>query len=165
MEMTQRIKAEGIGILGAVALLVTVLAIAPPVAAAPIHAGPIILTSTSGHYWTLGATAASSSGTAAGTMTITPVAGGAAVVNAKLTAGAISLGTTTYSITGGSAVVTPRLIRGTGTVEGGTFTFTALSMTPTSTGTPYSYNILQIQLHVGGSYYLVLLHVKTLLAP
>ena len=98
-------------------------------------------------------------------MTITPIANAASVYNAKVTAGAVSLGTVTYSLTGGSAMVTQGFIRGVGTVGGGTFTFTAFSVGPTALGSPYSYNLLLMQIHVGGNYYLVLLHVTTTVVP
>jgi len=158
--MTQSIESKRIGILGAVALMVAVLMIASPVAANPVQPGPIILTSTSGQYWSLrGPT--SITGPAAGTMTITPVASTASIFNARITAGAVSLGTATYSITGGSAEVTQGFIKGSGTVEGGSFTFTAFSVAPTALGNPYSYNLVIMQIHVGGNYYLVQLHVTT----
>ncbi len=162
--MKQGIEGKGIGILGAVALMVTVLVIATPVAANPVQPGSIILTSTSGQYWELGGPT-SLTGPAAGTMTITLIASAASVYNAKITAGAVSLGTTTYSITGGMAVMTQGFIKGVGTVEGGSFTFTAYSISPTALGNPYSYNILVMQIHVGGNYYLVLLHVRTTIVP
>lgn len=164
MAMTQSIEGKRIGILGAVALMLTVLVIASPVAANPVQPGSIVLTSTSGRYWALGGPT-SLTGPAAGTMTITPIANAASVYNAKVTAGAVSLGTATYSITGGSAVVTRWFIRGVGTVEGGTFTFTAFSVGPTALGNPYSYTILTMQIHVGGNSYLVLLHVTTTIVP
>ncbi len=98
-------------------------------------------------------------------MTITPLANAASVYNAKVTAGAVSLGTTTYAITGGSALMTQGFIKGVGTVEGGSFTFTAFSLSPTATGSPYLYSLLLMQIHVGGNYYLVLLHVTTIVVP
>ncbi len=55
MTMTQSIEGKRIAIVGAVALIVTVLLIASPAAANPIQPGSIILTSTSGQYWELGA--------------------------------------------------------------------------------------------------------------
>jgi hypothetical protein len=164
MAMKQSIEAKWIGILGAAALIVTVLAIATPVAANPVQPGSIILTSTSGQYWQLGGPT-THTGPAAGTMTITPIANAASVYNAKITAGAVSLGTVTYSITGGSAVMTQGFIKGAGTVEGGSFTFTAYSVTPTALGNPYSYNLLVMNIHVGGNSYLVLLHVRTIIVP
>ena len=166
MTMTQSIEGKRIGILGAVALMVTVLVLASPAGANPVQPGSIILTSTSGQYWELGATAsASHNGPAAGTMTITPLTNAASVYNAKITAGAVSLGTTTYAITGGSALMTQGFIRGIGTVEGGSFTFTAYSMYSTPLGSPYAYSLLLMQIHLGGNYYLVLLHVTTTVVP
>jgi hypothetical protein len=162
--MTQYIESKRIGIFGAVAFLVTVLVIASPVAANPVQPRSIILTSTSGNYWELGG-ATSNAGPAAGTMTLTPVANAASVSNVRITAGALSLGTVTYSITGGSAVMTNGFIRGAGSVEGGSFTFTAFSSGPTALGNPYSYSLLTMQVHVGGNYYLVLLHVTTTIVP
>jgi hypothetical protein len=164
MAMKQSIEGKGIGILGAVALMVAVLVMATPVAANPVKPGSIILTSTSGQYWQLGGPT-TVTGPAAGTMTITPIANTASVYNAKITAGAVSLGTVTYSITGGSALMTQGFIKGVGTVEGGSFTFTAFSVTPTAVGTPYSYNLLVMNIHVGGNNYLVLLHVRTTIVP
>ncbi len=166
MTMTQSIEGKRIGIVGAVVLLVTVLVIASPAAANPVLPGSIILKSTSGQYWELGATSSTShTGPAAGTMTLTLIASATSVYNAKVTAGAVSLGTATYSITGGSALVTPGFIKGVGTVGGGSVTFTAYSEGPTATGSPYLYNRLQMQVHVGGNYYLVLLHVTTIVVP
>jgi len=162
MAMTQRIEGSRIGILGAAALMLAMLAIATPAAANPVQPGIIVLISTSGTYSGPGAST-SLSGPAAGTMTLTPVPTPASVYGAKLTAGSISLGTTTYSITGGSAAVTPWLISGMGTIQGGSFTFTAFSVTATAHGNPYSYNLVVMQVHVGGSYYLVLLHVRTIM--
>ena len=164
MAMTQYIESKRIGIFGAVALMVAVLVIASPAAANPIEPRSIILTSTSGHYFEVGG-ATSNTGPAAGTMTLTPVANAASVYNARITAGAVSLGTVTYSITGGSAVMTQGFIKGVGTVEGGSFSFTAYSISPTSLGSPYTYNLLLMQIHVGGNYYLVQLHVTTTIAP
>ena len=160
MAMTQHILGKRIGIFGAVALLAAVLLVAYPAAANPIQPGAIILTSTSGHYVEIGG-ATSVTGPAAGTMTLTPVVDAASVSNSRITAGSVSLGALTYSITGGSALVTQGFIRGFGTVEGGTFTFTATSLGPTALGSPYSYTLLTMQVHVGGGYYLVLLHVTT----
>jgi len=164
MTMTKYIDVKRIGIFGAVALLAAVLVIASPAAANPVQPGAIILTSTSGHYYEIGGST-TNEGPAAGTMTLTPVANAASVFNSRISAGSVSLGTVTYSITGGSALVNKGFIRGFGTVEGGTFTFTAYSVTPTALGNPYSYILLSMQIHVGGNYYLVLLHVTTTIAP
>jgi hypothetical protein len=158
--MTQSIEGKRIGVLCAAALMVTVLVIASPAAANPVQPVSIILTSTSGQYWELGGPT-SLTGPAAGTMTIAPMANAASVYDAKVTAGAVSLGTTTYSITGGSAVMTQGFIKGVGTVEGGSFTFTAFSSGPTPLGGLFSYNLLMMNIHVGGNDYLVLLHVTT----
>lgn len=54
-------------------------------------------------------------------------------------------------------------IFGTGTVQGGTFAFQAFSFAPSVLPIhPLDFNILMIHLNVGGHYYFVLLHVKTL---
>jgi len=165
MTMMQSIQSKRFGILGAVALLVSVLMFATPIAATPtsptpIPPGPIIITSTSGQYWQLSGPT-THSGTAAGTMTLMPIVPVAAVYNYQITTGSLSIGKVTYSITGGAAQVNQHFISGAGTVQGGTFTFTVFGVSATALG-PSPLSILVMHLHVGGNYYLVLLHVNVL---
>jgi hypothetical protein len=140
----------------------------------------IILTSTSGLFYNLSSNnAVTIVGPAAGTMTLTVTANPTTtltvaanpimVYTLSVTAGSVSLGTTTIAFTGGSAFMNPyqTLIFGSGTVAGGTFVFHAFSLAPSIRQIhPLDFNTLLIHLHVGGHYYFVLLHVKTIvIAP
>lgn len=136
---------------------------------APVVGEQIILTSTSGYYKNFTATtAATSVGPASGTITLTvvatPVAGLFPFYDLKVTSGSVSLGTRTIAFTGGNALMNhfQWFVIGTGTVQGGTFNFVAASLSPTAIPIhPGDFNILSMQLYVGGHHYLVLLHVTT----
>jgi len=136
----------------------------------------IILTSTSGQFFNLSSDRAITFfGPAAGTMTLTvtnrPVTVAtslAMVYTLSVTAGSVTLGSTTLALTGGSAFMNPlqSIILGSGTVEGGTFIFRALSLAPSVRSIhPLNFSLLLIHIHVGGHYYFVLLHVKTTVIP
>ena len=139
----------------------------------PLRQGEqIILTSTSGSYWGLNGPT-TNSGSASGTTTLTVVPNESAnPVNSYTlsVSGSVTLATTNPPIsinipfTGGTATINAyqTFIVGSGTVQGGTFTFSAFWLSPSVAPThPLDFNTLQIQLHVGGHYYFVLLHVKT----
>lgn len=113
------------------------------------------------------------SGVASGTMTLTVIPNVTAnPVNGYTlsVSGWVTLGTTNPPIsinipfTGGIAQLNnyETFIVGSGTVNGGTFTFTAFSLAPSVIPThPLDFGVLLIHLHLGDSYYYVLLHVKT----
>jgi hypothetical protein len=134
----------------------------------PTSGERIILTSTSGHYWGLNGPTVDF-GPASGVMDLTVVANTQANAVNRYTltvSGWVAFGTTSDTpITGGSASmnVWQTFITGSGTVPGGTFTFSAFSPTPTAaTLHPMNFTYLIINIHIGDSYYFVLLHVKTL---
>jgi hypothetical protein len=177
-----------VGILSAAAALaVAVLMIAYPVVATATPAGKeatsfspsaaapppslpmgtwLILNSTSGQFWGLNGFIVNF-GTASGTMTLTVIADKQAnpvsVYGLSVT-GWVTIGTTKIPFTNGSASMNAyqTFVVGSGTVKGGSFAFSGFSLGPSVRQLlPLNFSVLSINLHIGGNYYIVLLHVKT----
>jgi len=117
----------------------------------------ISFTSTSGTYGNF--TNAKPIGTAAGTVTFTVTGALREGYTLTLSSGSLALGNTTVSLTGGSAVmgIGQANLVGSGTLSGGSMIYHATAR-PSLLG---NYNILSIDLQMGGQEYLVLLQVTS----